>query len=97
VAKRALGGEPIARKLEARVGGRSHVERVSATELSANGEINWENRAKKKLIAKSPFGIPWIKSEAMAPVVVFLASDDGCMVSGARYGLASGDSANYTA
>lgn len=61
------------------------------------GEIYRENRAKKRLIAKSPLGIPWIEPEAIAPVFVFLASDDACMVSGARYDVTGGDNANYTA
>lgn len=56
-----------------------------------------EAEAKKKLIAKSPLGIPWIEPEAIAPVVVFLASDDAHMVSGAAYDVTGGDSANYTA
>jgi NAD(P)-dependent dehydrogenase (short-subunit alcohol dehydrogenase family) len=53
--------------------------------------------AKKKLIEKSPLGVPWIEPEAIAPVVVFLASDDAYMVSGATYDVTGGDSANYTA
>jgi NAD(P)-dependent dehydrogenase (short-subunit alcohol dehydrogenase family) len=53
--------------------------------------------AKKKLIAKSPLGIPWIEPEAIAPAVVFLASDEAHMVSGATYDVTAGDSANYTA
>ena len=56
-----------------------------------------EADAKKKLMAKSPFGIPWIEPTAIAPVVVFLASDDASMVSGATYDVTGGDSANYTA
>jgi NAD(P)-dependent dehydrogenase (short-subunit alcohol dehydrogenase family) len=56
-----------------------------------------EAEAKKKLIAKSPLGVPWIEPEAVAPVVVFLASDDAHMVSGAAYDVTGGDSANYTA
>jgi NAD(P)-dependent dehydrogenase (short-subunit alcohol dehydrogenase family) len=56
-----------------------------------------EADAEKKLIAKSPLGIPWIEPEAIAPVVVFLASDDAAMVSGATYDVTGGDSANYTA
>jgi NAD(P)-dependent dehydrogenase (short-subunit alcohol dehydrogenase family) len=56
-----------------------------------------EAEAKQKLIAKSPLGIPWIEPEAIAPVVVFLASDDAHMVSGATYDVTGGDSANYTA
>lgn len=56
-----------------------------------------EAEAKQKLIARSPLGIPWIEPEAIAPVVVFLASDDASMVSGATYDVTGGDSANYTA
>jgi NAD(P)-dependent dehydrogenase (short-subunit alcohol dehydrogenase family) len=56
-----------------------------------------EAEAKKKLIAKTPLGVPWIEPEAVAPVVVFLASDEAFMVSGATYDVTAGDSANYTA
>jgi NAD(P)-dependent dehydrogenase (short-subunit alcohol dehydrogenase family) len=56
-----------------------------------------EAEAERKLIAKSPLGVPWIEPEAIAPVVVFLASDEAYMVSGATYDLTAGDSANYTA
>lgn len=56
-----------------------------------------EAAAKQKLMAKSPFGIPWIEPEAIAPIVVFLASDEAHMVSGATYDVTGGDSANYTA
>src|SRR5580658_8976726 len=55
-----------------------------------------EAEAKKKLIAKSPLGVPWIEPEAIAPAVVFLASDEAYMVSGATYDVTGGDSANYT-
>jgi NAD(P)-dependent dehydrogenase (short-subunit alcohol dehydrogenase family) len=56
-----------------------------------------EAEAERKLIAKSPFGIPWIEPEAIAPVVVFLASDQAYRVSGATYDVTGGDSANYNA
>ena len=56
-----------------------------------------EAEAKTKLSAKSPLGIPWIEPEAIAPAVVFLASDEAYMVSGATYDVTGGDSANYTA
>ena len=56
-----------------------------------------EEEAKKGLEAKSPFGVPWIDPNEMAPVVVFLASDAARMVSGATYDVTGGDSANYTA
>jgi NAD(P)-dependent dehydrogenase (short-subunit alcohol dehydrogenase family) len=54
-----------------------------------------EAEAEKKLVAKTPLGVPWIEPEAIAPAVVFLASDEACMVSGATYDVTGGDSANY--
>jgi len=56
-----------------------------------------ETEAKQKLIAKTPLGVPWIEPEAIAPAVVFLASDEAYMVSGATYDVTGGDGANYTA
>ncbi|WP_213775558.1 mycofactocin-coupled SDR family oxidoreductase [Bradyrhizobium sp. dw_78] len=56
-----------------------------------------EAEAKQKLAAKSPLGVPWIEPEAIAPAVVFLASDEAYMVSGATYDVTGGDSANNAA
>ncbi len=56
-----------------------------------------EADAKKRLSAKSPLGVPWLPPESIAPAVVFLASDDSYMVSGATYDVTGGDSANNTA
>src|SRR5271163_2868121 len=56
-----------------------------------------EAEAKKRLIAKAPLGVPWIEPEAIAPIVVFLASDEASMVSGATYDVTGGDSAHYSA
>jgi NAD(P)-dependent dehydrogenase (short-subunit alcohol dehydrogenase family) len=56
-----------------------------------------EAEAKEKLSAKSPLGVPWIEPEAIAPAVVFLASDEAYMVSGATYDVTGGDSANNAA
>lgn len=56
-----------------------------------------EAEAKKKLSAKSPLGVAWLSPESVAPAVVFLASDEACMVSGAAYDVTGGDSANITA
>lgn len=53
-----------------------------------------EAEAKRALISKSPLGVPWLPAEAVAPVVVFLASDDAGMVTGATYDVTGGDSAN---
>jgi NAD(P)-dependent dehydrogenase (short-subunit alcohol dehydrogenase family) len=56
-----------------------------------------EREARERLMAKTPLGVPWIEAEAIAPAVVFLASDDAYMVSGATYDVTGGDSASYTA
>ncbi len=56
-----------------------------------------EAEAKQKLSAKSPLGVPWLPPESIAPAVVFLASDEAYMVSGATYDVTGGDSANNSA
>ncbi|SEJ49093.1 MULTISPECIES: SDR family NAD(P)-dependent oxidoreductase [unclassified Variovorax] len=56
-----------------------------------------EAEVRQKLSDKSPLGVPWLPPEAIAPVVVFLASDDAYMVSGATYDVTGGDSANNSA
>jgi NAD(P)-dependent dehydrogenase (short-subunit alcohol dehydrogenase family) len=53
-----------------------------------------EKAARKGLIAKSPLGVPWIEPDDVSPVVVFLASDEARMVTGASYEVTGGDSAN---
>src|SRR5271165_2630332 len=55
-----------------------------------------EETARKGLARHSPLGVPWIDPANVAPVVVFLASDAACMVSGATYAATAGDSANIT-
>jgi len=56
-----------------------------------------EAEAKQKLAAKSPLGLPWLPPESIAPAVVFLASDDAHLVSGAAYDVTGGDNANNMA
>ena len=56
-----------------------------------------EAEARRTLRAKSPLGLPWLPPESVAPVVVFLASDEAALVSGATYDVTAGDSANNTA
>jgi NAD(P)-dependent dehydrogenase (short-subunit alcohol dehydrogenase family) len=56
-----------------------------------------EAEARKRLTAKTPLGVPWIEPEAIAPAVVFLASDEASMVSGATFDITGGDSANNAA
>jgi NAD(P)-dependent dehydrogenase (short-subunit alcohol dehydrogenase family) len=56
-----------------------------------------EEVVRQILSGSSPLGVPWIEPEDIAPVVVFLASDEARMVSGATYDATAGDSAHYTA
>jgi len=46
---------------------------------------------------KLPLGVPWVAPEDVAPLVVFLASEEARMVSGASFAATGGDSANVTA
>lgn len=76
-----------------------HRERYAQV-LAAAGEQpsgSDEEAARQILIASSPLAVPWIQPEDIAQVVVFLASDDARMVSGATYDATAGDSAHYTA
>ena len=56
-------------------------------------EAEDEKTAAESLTKKTPMGVPWIEPEDVAPVVVFLASDEARMVSGATYDVTGGDSA----
>jgi len=53
-----------------------------------------EAAAKAGLIAKTPLGVPWIEPGDVAPTVVFLASEDARMITGASFEVTGGDSAN---
>ena len=56
-----------------------------------------EKATREASAAKSPLGVPWIDPADIAPAVVFLASDEARMVSGAAIDVTAGDSANITA
>ena len=56
-----------------------------------------EAAARDALTKKSPLGVPWIAPEDVAPMVVFLASNEARMVSGASFPVTAGNSANVTA
>lgn len=53
-----------------------------------------ERTAREILIRKTPLGVPWLQPDDVAPVVVFLASDEARMVSGATFDVTGGDSAH---
>ena len=59
-------------------------------------EAEDERTAEAIKAQSTPLGVPWIQPEDVAPVVVFLASDEARMVSGATYDVTGGDSAHYT-
>lgn len=56
-----------------------------------------EHTAIELLKTKTPLGIPWIEPADVAPLVVFLASDQARMVSGTSFAVTGGDSAHLTA
>ena len=45
----------------------------------------------------TPLQLPWLQPDDMAPMVVFLASDDASRISGATFDVDGGDSAQFTA
>jgi NAD(P)-dependent dehydrogenase (short-subunit alcohol dehydrogenase family) len=55
-----------------------------------------EQDATKALTTKSPLGVPWVEPADVAPLVVFLASDEARMVSGTSFAATAGDSARVT-
>jgi NAD(P)-dependent dehydrogenase (short-subunit alcohol dehydrogenase family) len=74
-----------------------YAQALAATGKAPSGSAADEAAARQTLTASSPLGVPWIEPEDIAPVVVFLASDEAHMVSGATYDATAGDSAHYTA
>jgi NAD(P)-dependent dehydrogenase (short-subunit alcohol dehydrogenase family) len=56
-----------------------------------------ERSAVAVLTARTPLGVPWLSPQDVAPVVVFLASDDARMVSGTSFAVTGGDSAHVAA
>lgn len=55
-----------------------------------------EETAADAMRRKLPLGVPWVEPEDVAPLVVFLASEEARMVSGASFAATGGDSANIT-
>ena len=69
----------------------------TAGKQPSDDEARDEETARASLAAKSPLGVPWIAPEDVAPMVVFLASDEARMVSGGTFPVTASDSANITA
>jgi NAD(P)-dependent dehydrogenase (short-subunit alcohol dehydrogenase family) len=74
-----------------------YAQALAAAGKQPSGSAADEEAARQILIASSPLGVPWIEPEDIAPVVVFLASDEARVISGATYDATAGDSAHYTA
>ncbi|WP_446215283.1 SDR family NAD(P)-dependent oxidoreductase [Micromonospora sp. IBHARD004] len=65
---------------------------------SPSGDVDEDERTAIELLrAKTPLGVPWIEPEDVAPLVVFLASNQARLVSGASFPVTGGDSAHVTA
>lgn len=56
-----------------------------------------EKQAQEILKNRSPLHVPWINPNDVTPIVVFLASDEAHMISGATFDVTAGDSAHNTA
>ena len=77
-----------------------HRERYAQAAGDLNSDASTEELEKlavEKLTAKSPLKVPFIDPDDIAPAVVFLASDEARMISGATIDVTAGDSANITA
>lgn len=70
--------------------------RVAGKEPSGDAAVD-ERTAAQGLAAKLPLGVPWLQPEDVAPMVVFLASEEARMISGGSFPVTGGDSANVTA
>jgi NAD(P)-dependent dehydrogenase (short-subunit alcohol dehydrogenase family) len=78
-----------------------HEERYAAAlkeggKTPSGNEAEDEKQTEQAQIAKTPLGVPWIQPEDIAPAVVFLASEEARMISGATLDVTGGDSAHYT-
>ena len=58
-------------------------------------ETQDKKKAEEAKAQKTPLGLAWIDPDDVAPAVVFLASDESRMVSGASLEVTGGDSAHY--
>lgn len=71
---------------------------IAEVEHTENPPANpTEEQVANEMAKKSPMKIPWLQPQDIAPVAVFLASDEAHRVCGATYDVTAGDSANYTA
>ena len=65
---------------------------------AASGDVKEDERSAAEAMKKKlPLGVPWVEPEDVAPLVVFLASEEARMVTGSSFAATAGDSANITA
>lgn len=73
----------------------AQIIRTGGQEPSGNLDED-ESSAADGMRRKLPLGVPWVEPEDVAPLVVFLASDEARMVTGTSFAATAGDSANIT-
>ncbi|GLY67847.1 SDR family NAD(P)-dependent oxidoreductase [Amycolatopsis taiwanensis] len=70
---------------------------IEAGQVPSGDASEDERRAVELLKAKTPLGVPWLEPADVAPLIVFLASDQARMISGTSFAATGGDSAHVTA
>ncbi|RZU76244.1 NAD(P)-dependent dehydrogenase (short-subunit alcohol dehydrogenase family) [Micromonospora kangleipakensis] len=75
-----------------------YAQAISEGGRTPTGDVGADERTAVELLrAKTPLGVPWVQPSDVAPLVVFLASDQARMVSGTSFAATGGDSAHVTA
>ena len=75
-----------------------YAQALEVADKKPSGTESADEKAAEETLAKSsPLSVPWIDPNAVAPVVVFLASDAAYMISGSTYEVTAGDSAKNSA
>jgi NAD(P)-dependent dehydrogenase (short-subunit alcohol dehydrogenase family) len=75
-----------------------YAQAIAEAGEKASGDAARDERTAIELLKeKSPLGVPWLEPDDVAPLVVFLASDQARMVSGTSFAATAGDSAHLTA
>jgi len=74
----------------------AQIIRTSGNEPTGDAKKD-EQTAADAMRKKLPLGVPWVEPEDVAPLVLFLASEEARMVTGTSFAATGGDSANITA
>lgn len=73
-----------------------YIQAIQAAGRTPTGDLAQDEReAVEILTSKSPLGVPWVDPTDVAPLVVFLASEQARMVSGTAFAATAGDSGNF--